>query len=161
MKSLSAGMASEFQLRCLLKKMASNQMISICNFEGYFLPSLFSAFVVTLSLNKREKEQNGLQRGWDHYWICHILDLGRRSKEKQWIGLFFFSFWFNHSLLVGCRSFIFEKIIVATPVYKKQTAGSALSQEEGYSENEFTQGNNMIGFTVKRLVEPILLHIRK
>lgn len=64
--------------------------------------------------------------------------------------------------MVGCRSFIFEnKIIVATAVYKKQTAESALSQEEGYSEHEFTQGNNMIVFTIRRHIEPILVHIRK
>lgn len=62
-KTLSPETASEFQLHFLLKKMLSNQMLSICNFEDYFLLSLFSAFTFTILLNKRKKRQNGLQMG--------------------------------------------------------------------------------------------------
>ena len=64
--------------------------------------------------------------------------------------------------MVGYRSLIFENTItVATAVCKRQTAQLALSQKKGYSENEFTQGNNRIVDTIKRHIEPVLLHLRK
>lgn len=60
------------------------------------------------------------------------------------------------------HSFLKKNVIVATAVYKKQTAELALSQEKGYSENKCTQNDSIIEFIIKRgHIESISLYIRK
>lgn len=77
---VTAETASEFQLHCALKKLSSNQMASICDFEGYFLPSLSSAFIATISLNKIEKKQKA--EIIIEYVTSQTLEEDQRKKNK-------------------------------------------------------------------------------
>lgn len=78
------------------------------------------------------------------YVTSQILEGDQRKNNK--IGSFPPFDLTAHSWLAVHHSFLREKIIVATAVYKTQTAQLALSQERRYSENEFTQNNNIIEF---------------
>lgn len=92
------------------------------------------------------------------YVTSQILEGDQRENNS-----FFFSFDLTtYSWLAVHHSFLKKNVIVATAVYKKQTAELALSQEKGYSENKFAQNDSIIEFIIKRgHIEPILLYIRK
>ena len=97
-------------------------------------PTFYSAFLVTISLNKREKNFflafTQLSQILKSFLNMLHLRLWREIKGEI-INRFFLPFRCNHSLLLGYKSFIFEiKVIMAIAVYKKQTAELTLSQRK-------------------------------
>ena len=93
--------------------------------------TFYSAFLVTISLNKREKNRVLSQILKSFLNMLH-LRLWREIKGEIINSFFFFlPFRCNHSLLLGYKSFIFEiKVIMAIAVYKKQTVELTLSQRK-------------------------------
>lgn len=91
--------------------------------------TFYSAFLVTISLNKREKNRSAFTDTEIifEYVTSQIVEGDQRRNNKQ----VFLPFRCNHSLLLGYKSFTFEiKVIMAIAVYKKQTAELTLSQRK-------------------------------